>query len=367
MSNKAFVKFPSLRQFRDVCKSVHKVNKGGFSHLDEDNNPVFKSTVLPKLDFEGTVKVHGTNAGICVWDDLEVTYQSRNRLLGIGNDNAGFAGWATSVGEQYWIDHLAPYLTTPEEGFQNGVFIYGEWCGQNIQGGVSITGMEKAFIVFSLIVVKVDKSTGELVNMEFLDKDFYELDFENKGHRIFHTFDFETFEITLDFNDTDSMREILDTLRDKVEENCPVGAMLNPKTENTIGEGIVFKCVTEGYDDQSFMFKYKGEKHQRSGKGSKVPTRLPSLTDEQQKLVDAFYLEALKEDRLLQGVEYLKEMYGTVETKHIGEYIKWVSGDIIKEMQPELNELVNVGLEWRRLCGVINKSTREYLIAILDN
>lgn len=367
MSKKAFVKFPSIRQFRDVCKSVEKVNKGVFSHLDENNTPIFTTSKLPKLDFEGTVKVHGTNAGICVWDDLEVTYQSRNRLLSIGNDNAGFAGWAKSVGEKYWIDHLAPYLNTPKEGYQTGVFVYGEWCGENIQGGVSITGMEKAFIVFSLVAVTVKKDTGDLVSMEFLDKDFYELDFDNFGHRIFHAFDFDTFEVSLDFNDTDSMRTILDELRDKVEENCPVGALLNPKTENTIGEGIVFKCVTEGYEDQSFMFKYKGEKHARGGKGSKVPTRLPSLTEEQQTLVDAFYSEALKEDRLLQGIEYLEEMFGTVETKHIGEYIKWVSGDIIKEMQPELDELLKVGLEWRRLCGVVNKTTREYLIAKLES
>lgn len=358
---KAFVKFPSIRQFKDVCKSVQKMS-GGFSHLDDDGKPVFKDSKLPTLEFEGTVKVHGTNAGICVWDDLDVTYQSRNRLLGIGNDNAGFAGWATAVGEQYWIDHLSPYLESPEEGYQTGVFVFGEWCGSNIQSGVSVTGMEKAFIVFSLIKVKVKKDSHELVSMEFLDEDFYEFDFENKGHRIYHSFDFDTFEVNLDFSDKDQMESVLDKLRDQVEENCPVGALLNPSTDNNIGEGIVFKCVSEGYTEQSFMFKYKGEKHQRGGK-SKVPTRLPQLTDEQQVLVDAFFQEALKEDRLLQGIEYLEEMFGTYETKHIGEYIKWISHDIIKEMEIELHELALLDITWRRLSGTVTKTAREYLMS----
>ena len=230
-----------------------------------------------------------------------------------------------------------------------------------VNNEIRFKGMEKPP---AKIKVKVKKDSHELVSMEFLDEDFYEFDFENKGHRIYHSFDFDTFEVSLDFSDKEQMESVLDKLRDQVEENCPVGALLNPSTDNNIGEGIVFKCVSEGYTDQSFMFKYKGEKHQRGGK-SKVPTRLPQLTDEQQVLVDAFFQEALKEDRLLQGIEYLEEMFGTYETKHIGEYIKWISHDIIKEMEIELNELALLDITWRRLSGTVTKTAREYLMSKL--
>lgn len=57
MRNLKFYPFPSIEQFRQVVSSVKRSD--GYNNKDSDNTT---------LTFQGTVKLHGTNAGI-VLDD----------------------------------------------------------------------------------------------------------------------------------------------------------------------------------------------------------------------------------------------------------------------------------------------------------
>jgi len=75
---KKFVPFPKISQFSKVKKLIRKYDK------------------FPKIiDYEGTIKLHGTNAAITLDKENNIRYQSRNRVLTpIINDNQGFAEWA---------------------------------------------------------------------------------------------------------------------------------------------------------------------------------------------------------------------------------------------------------------------------------
>ena len=57
------IKFPSIEQFRNVIR--HVKSKAQFVGKDENGDPVYDQSIpLPTLQFCGTVKLHGTNAGI---------------------------------------------------------------------------------------------------------------------------------------------------------------------------------------------------------------------------------------------------------------------------------------------------------------
>lgn len=62
--------------------------------------------------------------------------QSRNRLIGLGYDNAGFAGWVS--------EHAAELVTFLGEGTH-----FGEWWGSGIQRGYGLQNGEKHFSLFN--------------------------------------------------------------------------------------------------------------------------------------------------------------------------------------------------------------------------
>ena len=66
-----------------------------------------------------TEKIDGTNACLIIKDGELVGCQSRNRMIVVGDDNAGFAGWAAVNAEA---------LVKLGEGYH-----YGEWAGPGIQ------------------------------------------------------------------------------------------------------------------------------------------------------------------------------------------------------------------------------------------
>lgn len=70
-----FVKYPKIGQYRNVVKEV--------SDYCEHNNKE-----LPVITFHGTVKLHGTNAGISFDPNTnELQAQSRNRIITPESDN----------------------------------------------------------------------------------------------------------------------------------------------------------------------------------------------------------------------------------------------------------------------------------------
>ena len=88
---KRHVTFPDIAQFRSAVHNVkHKTSYQGKDALGNIIHDY--TTPNPVLSYEGTVKLHGTNASI-IYDGSEMWVQSRENIIEVGKDNAGFAMW----------------------------------------------------------------------------------------------------------------------------------------------------------------------------------------------------------------------------------------------------------------------------------
>jgi len=345
---KQFIKYPSLRKFKELKKSATSRKFVGLI----DNEPQFEDDT-PILQFEGTVKMHGTHASIVYWRDGEVTYQSRNRILTPQNDNHGFA--TAMVGK----DRRAFFEGLSDEKAHQGIMYDGEWCGGNVQGGVALSGAEKQFIVTNVSDVYLD-SKGECYQKFFN----YGLD---NTYPFKSITEFKTYFTTVDFNDPEAYDKLM-TLTLEVEESCPVGAVINPDSESNIGEGIVWACTTKGYEDNpEWWMKVKGTKHERAGGGVKKSQSDEPLTVEQEALKEAFCNQALTVDRLEQGIEYLREMEFELSRKSTGHYLKWFLTDVAKEVEVEALSCYASGLTWKgHLCKWIQSDAKNYFFDRLE-
>lgn len=145
---KGHVKYPSIDQFRSAVKQVR-------------DQAHWHGIPLPKLMFHGTVKLHGTNASI-VSNKTDMWYQSRERIITVESDNAGFAQYA-AYRDQFYSDIMTKTRAALDlTDSDTKVAIYGEWCGGNIQASVGINGLEKMFVVLGI-------SYGEETERQWID------------------------------------------------------------------------------------------------------------------------------------------------------------------------------------------------------
>jgi len=352
-----FIKYPSIGKFNDVLKTVKKNNKRTFSHLeiaeDGTKTPIFNEATLPVLKFQGTVKLHGTNAAVCISSDFTVDAQSRTRTLSLISDNQGFCSWLVGKSEVF----LEAYKECIESLDVFSLHIFGEWCGGNIQSNVGLTGVDKTFVIFGILQTNTDNTEQWLTPSEIS----YLSDAENNIRNIF---EFPTYDIEVDMNNPAEGLAQADKLRDEIDLVCPVAKALGSEAECTHGEGNVWRCITEGYT--GLAFKHKGESHQRSGKAPKSQKIAEPLTDEQQLAFDDFLKEAVTVDRLAQGVEFLKENNLELHQKNTGVYLKWFSADVQKECKEELTTLVKTGVEWKQVVKPLSQMAREFLFSEID-
>ncbi len=328
---KAHIPFPSIEQFRHVVKEVQ--NKSRWVGKDENGEPIFDRTKpLPILNFLGTVKLHGTNASVVVSGE-EVYFQSRNNVITPEKDNAGFANWASLFPIGVWKS-----LYTKSDNF----VIYGEWCGQGIQKGVAISELPKMFVVFKIRV-------GD----EWLIPEKFDGAFQSSG--IYSITDFQTFNHEVDFNAPKQSQNYFREVTEQVELECPVGKAFGV---SGVGEGVVWTCVTEGYESSKFMFKVKGEKHS----ASKVKT-LAAVDIEKVNSIKEFAEKVVTENRCLQGIDYLKEQGFEVSEKSTGHFLKWLNGDVIKE---ESDTIEASGLEQKDIGQTVSKHGKLWFFEYLN-
>lgn len=340
-----FVKFPSIEQYRQIVKTL---SRGRFSHINENNQPVFKPP--PTLDFTGTVKIHGTNAGVVLNTTTgEMRCQKRGDFVDPVHDNAGFAFFVESHKEQfmemlYEAKSRAQQVINERFNGEAIVCLYGEWAGSSIQKGVAVTELPKQFYIFGLKVAPIDKDN---------DKTAVWLDYSgiaNHEIRVYNMLDdFPTYKFTLDFGDKESRakaEEYMSQIVDDVEKECPVGKRFGV---SGVGEGVVW---VHDSDFGRVVFKTKGEKHKVSGKnkGKNKVEVAPEVLES----IDKFVEYSVTENRLRQGVQ---ELFGTMENttmKDIGKLVKWMQGDILKE---EMDVLVENHLAIKQVNGPIAQAT----------
>lgn len=352
-----FYKYPSIEQFNKIVQNTKKAMR--FHNLEE-----------VVLKFMGTTKLHGTNGSIgIVYEKGEPVYQvqSRNNILTLESDNAGFAQFALNPKVKSFvkekIEKIYNKLSQEEKVKVLSIFVYGEWAGSNIQKGVAITQMEKFFAPFDVAIYlekeNQEENSQEVFVRKWLDQKEVE-EFKNEELRIFPistVVNPEYLNIKFDAISLEKVAKELSNLTVEVEKEDPFAKHFG---FSGVGEGIVWKVIyEEDYGDQfdlrkigDLRFKVKGEKHAVS----KVKTLAPIDFEKVAKLTEAVD-KYVTENRLNQGIDYLNEMHKEFIVENTGFFIQWIQKDILKEEQEEI--LIS-GLEWKKLSGLIAKKSAEW-------
>lgn len=335
MSRK-FSAFPSIGQFRETIKAV--THSSRYIGKDENDEPIYNNSILPSIEFIGTVKLHGTNAGVTFDKNGDLWAQSRSRVITPDNDNMGFAFFVESKKETF-----KEFIKNIDFKDYDFITIFGEWCGANIQGGVALTKLTKRFVIFD---VKLSSSNEDIKSI-YLQQDQIKL-LKSVDNNIFNIYDFPTYLITVDFNRPELVQNQIIDLTLAVEEECPFSKEFGV---SGIGEGIVFSYTTTEGD--KYRFKSKGVKHS----SSKIKT-LASVNVDKIKSIDDFVEYAVTENRLEQG---FKEVFGEdkADIKRIGEFLKWMMSDIIKE---ETDTLSENGLFPKDISSVVNTKCKQWFL-----
>lgn len=340
-------KFPSIEQFRHVIQAVQ--HRARYRGDDENGDPIYDMDAeLPVLRYRGTVKLHGTNAAIVyTWNDFKAWYdfhaQSRRNVITPESDNAGFATFAYTSNTEKLLSLIMRAVGDDLGYTPQVVRVYGEWCGANIQKGMGISGLDKMFVIFAIKLDERWLTDDELVKVKIPEG------------RIYNILDYKTFDIDVDFNDPKTAAQQLAKLTDEVEAQCPVAKEFQ---KEGFGEGVVWHCITEGWEGSRYWFKVVGDKHKSSKTTEKVPID-PEKVESMNELVNNF----LTESRLLQGIDYLKEQGLELTVRNTGPYLKWIYEDIVKE---ELDTIVENGFEPKEISGTISTKAREWFFAKLD-
>lgn len=334
---KKHISYPKIPQFRHVVGAINRQVE--FVDITEHGEPIYDSTIKkPTLTFKGTVKLHGTNAGVCYNKDKGFWVQSRSNIITPNSDNAGFAAFAEINKEAFMGLIRSVELNNRIDLSEYTISIFGEWAGKTIQRGVGISELDKAFYLFG---VKISKPQDEEFNAYWIDSS----NLRNLDCRIYNIEDYETYSVDVDFNMPQLSQNKFVEITNKVEAECPVAKAFG--VENSLGEGVVW---TTEYKNVVYRFKVKGEKHSVS----KVK-KLASIDAEKLKSIQEFVDYAVTENRFNQAIE---NIFGKEELdiKKIGLFIKWVVNDITSE---ELDTMMKNDLEPKDVNKYIAQKAKE--------
>lgn len=342
---KKHISMPSIKKFSDAHFNI--AQKCRYDGIDEFGEAKFNnSKILPILDVEGSVKLHGTNASIC-YNKNEFWVQSKKQIITIEKDNVGFAFFVESskniflelfknISEEYSINNN-----------QNTITIYGEWAGKKIQGKVAISKIDRKFFIFGIKITPYDDSkVAYWVESSILDL--------KKYNSIYHIKQFKVFNLKIDFNNPKPSSKIMKKMVDEVEKECPVAKYFDVLG---IGEGIVFETF---YLDSIFRWKLKGTEHTKRNKSNKR-----KINKEEEKIIDIIVEKITPEWRLSQMIEETFDIMngGKIDIKKMGNFIKAVNQDIIKEDLDVINE---ANLMPKDINKRVAKVARKYLIQRLE-
>lgn len=336
-------KYPSIEQIRHVLKSLSLASS--YVGKDKDGNPIYDvSKKKPVLTFNGTVKIHGTNAGIVFDPHGRVYFQSRERILTPESDNYGFAS-NMLMRSHSAVEFLQRHFK--ETDSDSTVCLYGEWCGPGIQSGVGVSKIpNKIFVIFGIRLIR-----NESDSWIFREFSANELSMLNSND-VYLITQFPTYSVTVDMNDSISIAEFQNDvvkLTDEVEKECPIAKYFGI---SGIGEGIVFSSTYEG---NRYIFKSKGEKHSMS----KVRT-VTEVDVERLKEIEEFASSVVTEARLQQGLFVLKnEFLKPLNMTSLGNFIRWIYNDVLKE---EYDLIEKYDIDQKKLGSIISKKVKSWYI-----
>lgn len=338
-----FCGFPSIGQYRQIVKTITERTR--YVGKDENGDRIFDhSKVLPTLKFSGTVKLHGTNSGVSIDREGNIWAQSRENIITVEKDNAGFAWFVESNKDLF----KQLFSTLDFDGYDY-ITIFGEWAGGNIQKGVAINGLPKMFVIFD--IKRSYDSVEQGNNVYSTEEEIKTL--RSPENSVYNIYDFKTFEVYVDFNDPAAIQNKIVELTMEVEKECPVGKEFG---SIGIGEGIVFTYRDE--NGTKYRFKSKGELHSNS----KVK-KLASVDTDKLNSVKEFVEYSVTENRLKQGVEKVFGIGGELDIKKTGEFLKWLVSDIMREEQDTLKDN---NLEPKDVTSAISVKGRGWLLGEIN-
>jgi len=316
-----FIAYPQTNQFRQIVADLAK-------QKEED-----LVTSLPTLKFTGTVKLHGTNAAIIYRKTFDHWCQSRNRILTNQLDNEDFRRSMQPIARTFFNNCVLAQCPIVQKYYDEDyiIAIYGEWCGSNIQkrANIAIAALPKMFVIFKIRIICPQKTT------KCKEKDFWiePSQWKNiKWHekRIYNIYDFNCYEIDIDFNQPELVQDRLTQLTDEVERRCPIGAYFN---RFGCGEGIVWTEWTQ--TSGTLAFKVKGRQHAIVNSRILVPV---SVVQVQVDNINEFVEYACTNNRMEQTYDWIKHEQGRIESKTFNDFVRWLAEDIIKEEKDTMNK-----------------------------
>ncbi len=351
MSRK-FIPFTKIGQYRQTVRDVQKAAQ--YQGMDADGNAIMDRTAtLPTMEFKGTVKLHGTNAGVGSDDEGLIWAQSRKNVITVEKDNAGFAFFVDSHKDVF--DEMHTELRTANNLTDERVIIFGEWCGGNIQKGVALNGLDKMFVIFAVKIAPLDDEADNY----YLTEDKWE-QLKSPENKIYNINDFESYTVKIDFNEADRARNEMIEIMQKVEKECPVGKAFgrgDNDEDNTTGEGNVW--VGWGCDGNRYIFKVKGEEHSASKVKTLAPVDIEKLNS-----ISEFIEFSVTENRLNQAIEQVFTTESkTPDVKSTGDFLRWVVNDITAE---EMDTMVENNLEPKDVNKHISAKSRKWFHEFLN-
>lgn len=321
MSNETEItRWPSIDQWHTITKSLRK----------------YASKFTSPVTWEGTVKLHGTNAGVERTEEGEFLPQSRNRRLTLDNDNFGFASFvsrAKSFLPDIW-NAINPDASV----------IFGEWIGPGVQHRVAISQLpRRQWVIFGAkdaegSLLPISRDVSDMSGHDAITASIYEA---------------PTWTITVKPWSEQSIREATEKLTEltlAVEEQCPWGKLWGIEG---VGEGIVWAPQGEHFGDSRLFFKTKGEKH----KGTpSTTTRIRSapLTAEERTALSTFLEEYVTPYRCEQ---ILREACGGASVPlNTGIFLRGMCKDVQKESVADVESL---GLEWKKVSKHVGARARD--------
>lgn len=289
------IKFNSIGQFRNFIKTMQYLG-------------------WRKINLIGTVKIHGTNSSVGLdLKDNSLFYQSRNRVLSLDDDNYDFAKYIEDNKAEFLkiFDEIKNKINTEK---YDSIIIYGELAGKGIQNKVAVSQIDRFFAPFS--IVGVNKDTVDELDVKLSI---------NESIRFYPVETFGVYNVHLDLDNVYLAQQEIKDLTINVENECPVGKYFGV---SGTGEGIVFTDETKQHS-----FKSKGEKHSVS----KVKVIADVDIEKINKIKD-FVDYSVTENRLNQGIEYLKEMNKELDISNMGDFLRWLANDVLKEEQDVITE-----------------------------
>ncbi|OAK95330.1 hypothetical protein IQ06DRAFT_58484 [Phaeosphaeriaceae sp. SRC1lsM3a] len=300
-----------------ISEVIHNLKE-----LNRDPNDPEREIILDPIPIIGTVKLHGTHADILIFSDDRIVFQSRNIVgLQVAKDNAGFA---TTMSQKTKAllrlrDLLIARFTqlNPDTPLDQShpVLIAGEWIGQSIQKDVAISQLSKRFVIISVNI------NGQWQR----DSDYGVTALPN--HDIYNISRAGIFNRTLYVSDPQRTVDELETLTEQIAVQCPFAATFGI---DGAGEGIVWKpSHAPGNSNPSLWFKTKGGRFKPTF--ARAPRQSPERAEQSREVAARVAAIWTSEQRLEQGLEYMRE-HGIQRTKKgLGPFLKWVQNDIAVE------------------------------------